>query len=75
MRRQGFALLEILIVVAIIALLFCGGWYLRGLGNQVNMVQTGVDAEDAARQGIQKMNAAGGRVQDMINQVASSTGK
>lgn len=73
MKRKGFALLEILIVVAVIALLTGGGWYVAHLKSEQSMVQTGVSAEQQAQQVVQQANQQTEEEQDSLSQITSTT--
>lgn len=74
MGRNGFGLIEILIVVAIVAILG-SGLYLKNLEGRQSAVQTGLDAEQQARQAVQQANQRSGQDQNLLDQFggASST--
>ena len=72
MNRRGFELIEIIIVVAIAAVLVGGGFYLKNFQGQQSTVQTGLDAEKQAQQAVQQINQQTTQEQNSINVATSS---
>jgi type II secretory pathway component PulJ len=47
--KDGFALLEVVIIMVIIAILITGGFYFKNSREQKNIIQTGLEAQDQAK--------------------------
>ncbi len=69
MRREGFALLEILIVIVLITLLFGGGFYLTVVQQQQATIQIGEDAKKKALDIKRQMEAQSARQEDVLHQI------
>ena len=54
--RSGFGLLELLIVIAILALIMTGGFYIKNLQGQRSTLEIGTNALQQAEQLKQKLN-------------------
>jgi prepilin-type N-terminal cleavage/methylation domain-containing protein len=75
MNRKGFALIEILIVVAVIALLAGGGWYVAHLKNEQAAVTNGRNAEQQAKQAVQQVNQLTQQEQNAMDQITGNAGQ
>ncbi len=73
MHRKGFALLEIVMVIGIMALLAGGGFYVSHLQNQKSAVEAGQNAIQQAQDAAKQATAASQAEQNAIDQIASST--
>jgi len=73
MNKRGFALLEILVVAAILAALACGGLYLKYFQQSQNAAQIGTNAIQQAQQVAQPANQQTQQEQGALNQTESST--
>lgn len=73
MNRKGFGLIEIIIAIAVVALLAGGGFYIKNLQSQQSAVQTGLDAEKKAQQVMQQVNQQSQQEQNLLNQTSGVT--
>jgi len=69
MHRNGFALLEILIVVAVIIFIVLGGWYVSGIKKDANIIQVGADAKEKALDAAKKLESQSKAQEDLLNQL------
>lgn len=70
--NKGFALLEILIVLGIVATIAGGGWYVKNLGEQQVAVQQGNNALDAAKKLQQTLNEQADNQQKVIDKIETA---
>ena len=68
MQRGGFILLEILLVVAIIALIG-GGAYFKGTQNNDSQVEMGINADKKAEETIRQLNEQNLNQQNEIDKI------
>lgn len=73
MNRKGFGLIEIIIAVAVVALLAGGGVYIKNLQSQQSAAQIGLDAQNKAQQVAQQANQQSQREQNSLNQLNVSS--
>ena len=72
MSRKGFALLEVLVIIVIIATIAGGGFYFKYAQDQETILQPGVTAEQRAR--VVARDAASATIiqQDVLDQLIGS---
>ncbi|MDP1689210.1 MAG: prepilin-type N-terminal cleavage/methylation domain-containing protein [bacterium] len=71
-NRNGFILLEIILVIAVIALIG-GGAYFKGLQNNETQIQTGIDVGKKAEETIHQLNEQNLKQQNAIDRLKNST--
>ena len=69
--RSGFLMLEILLVVAIIALIG-GGAYFRGIQNNDSQIEMGINADKKAKETIRQLNEQSLKQQNAIDRLKNS---
>jgi prepilin-type N-terminal cleavage/methylation domain-containing protein len=73
MKRNGFALLELVIVLAIVAFVAGGGWHFTHLQNEQSAVNAGISAEQRAQQVVQQTNQQTEQKQNALNQITGNS--
>src|SRR3989338_1522484 len=72
MKTKGFGLIEIIIAVAVIALLGGGGLYFYNTNNNKSLIETGLDAKKQAEE---LKNIIEERSKEAVSEVDTSTWK
>ena len=71
-ERAGFGLIGIIIVIAVIALLGGGGWYVKEQVSRRSLLQTGLEAERKARELAEKITEQQSQLQQELGQPTPS---
>ena len=73
MAKKGFALLELIIVVAIVAVAFGGGFYLKGLNDTRDAATTGASDVSQARQAAAALASSTSQEQNALDAIAPAS--
>lgn len=71
MQKKGFGLIEVVIAIAVLAVLAGGGFYIRNIQNQESAVQTAFNAEKQAQQVVQQSDQQTKQEQNSLDQASA----